>query len=227
MINVNLKPGVKRQAAKGPAFGGVRDRFKELGQSIKQPWLAATIGIWVIVLVALGFFWLRTASQLGALEPKLETTMADYRRYRDFTNQKKREKRVRDSILAQIGTISAVDQDRYIWPHLMDEIAGALPDATWLTEVSQVAVTVDPNSDPNSALPVVIKLVGRTGDLQNYTAFLRRLDESAWLTNVLPIEAKTVIEGNRALTAFTIQASYTRPDSSWFQMVPILESTGR
>jgi Tfp pilus assembly protein PilN len=227
MITVNLKPGARRQAAKGPAFGGVKDRFKALGQSIKQPWLATAIGVWAVVLLGLGFMWWRTSSQLGTLDPKLQTTMTEYRRYRDFLNQKKRAMRLQDSILAQIGTISAVDQDRYVWSHVMDEVAGALPDNTWLTAVNTVPVAPDPNAPAGAAPPIVLQIIGRTTDLQNYTAFLRRLDESAWLTNVLPIEAKTVIEGNRPLTAFTIQASYSRPDSTWFEMVPILESTGR
>jgi Tfp pilus assembly protein PilN len=82
-------------------------------------------------------------------------------------------------------------------------------------------------SDSNAVEAVNFRIVGRTGDLQNYTAFLRRLEESPWLTNVLPVEAKTVVEGNRALTAFTIQASYVRADSSHIRTVPVIESVVR
>lgn len=227
MITVNLKPGARRQAAKGPAFGGMKDRFKDMGQNITQPWLATAIGAWAVVLLGLGFMWWRTGSQRGDLEPKLQTTMTEYRRYRGFLMQKQRTVRLQDSILAQIGTISAVDEDRYVWSHILDEVAGALPGNTWLTEVSNVAVAQNTTGPASATPPLVIRVVGRTVDLQNYTAFLRRLDESAWLTNVLPIEAKTVIEGNRPLTAFTIQASYSRPDSTWFEMVPILEPSRR
>ncbi|MCA9721578.1 MAG: PilN domain-containing protein, partial [Gemmatimonadetes bacterium] len=79
--------------------------------------------------------------------------------------------------------------------------------------------------DPNAGAPLPsLRIVGRTGDLANYTAFLRRLEASPWLQNVLPIEAKTVIEGNRALTSFIIQATYSQADSSVVRTVPILES---
>ncbi|MES2124013.1 MAG: PilN domain-containing protein [Gemmatimonadota bacterium] len=75
--------------------------------------------------------------------------------------------------------------------------------------------------------PVNLRIVGRTSDLQNYTAFLRRLEESPWLTNVLPVEAKTVVEDNRALTSFIIQASYNRADSAYIRTVPVIESVVR
>ena len=74
------------------------------------------------------------------------------------------------------------------------------------------------------APPPVIRIQGRTGDLANYTAFLRRLEASPWLVNVLPIQAQTVIEGNRPLTAFTIQATFSQADSSVVRTMPILES---
>jgi Tfp pilus assembly protein PilN len=74
------------------------------------------------------------------------------------------------------------------------------------------------------APPPTIRIQGRTGDLANYTAFLRRLEASPWLVNVLPLQAQTVIEGNRPLTSFTIQATFSQADSSVVRTMPILES---
>jgi hypothetical protein len=42
--------------------------------------------------------------------------------------------------------------------------------------------------------------------------------------NVLPLQAQTVIQGNRPLTSFTIQATFSQADSSVVQTTPILES---
>jgi hypothetical protein len=75
--------------------------------------------------------------------------------------------------------------------------------------------------------PVIVRIIGRTNDLQHYTTFLRQLEASPWLMNVVPVEAGTVVEGNRAINTFTIQATYTRADTSHIQTVPVLESVVR
>ena len=230
MITINLKPGVRRQVQKGPAFGGIQERIKGLGTGIKEPWLAFAVGAWALVLIGLGGLFLRSSSQLSSLVPKLEETQAEQRRYKGFLLEKRRAERVRDSVLAQIGTISAVDRDRYLWPHILDEVANAVPDFTWLVEVAQVGIgTPGTTADSTGAgvAPPAVRIVGLTNDLQNYTAFLRRLEASPWLSDVMAVDAKTVVMSNRALTRFTLQASYSRADSTQIRTVPILESVVR
>ena len=56
----------------------------------------------------------------------------------------------RDSIAQRVAIIQEIDQDRYSWPHLLDEVARALPDYTWLTELTQVGTD-----------PLAIRLVGQ------------------------------------------------------------------
>ncbi|MBK7594046.1 MAG: PilN domain-containing protein [Gemmatimonadetes bacterium] len=230
MITINLKPGVRRQVQKGPAFGGLQERLKGLSTGIKEPWLAFAVGSWVVVLLGLGGFFLATGSKLSALEPKLEAARTEQSRYQGFLTEKRHAERQRDSVLAQIGTIAAVDRDRYLWPHILDEVSNAVPDYTWLVEVSQVG-TGTPGTTADSsgvvAPPPVVRIVGLTNDLQHYTAFLRQLEASPWLADVMPIDAKTVVIQNRALTRFTLQASYSRADSTHIRTVPILESVVR
>lgn len=228
MITINLRPGARRQVQRGPAFAGVGTQLKGFFAKVKEPWLAAAVIAWVAVLCFLGFVLLSTTAKISRLEPQLESARTEYSRYQDFVKQKRREENVRDSILAQIGTITGVDQERYTWPHILDDIGGALPDYTWLTEVSILPAAARTAIDSSApAAPVNLRIVGRTSDLQNYTAFLRRLEESPWITNVLPVEAKTVVEGNRPLTAFIIQASFSRADATHIRTVPVIESVVR
>src|SRR5207247_2183893 len=44
--------------------------------------------------------------------------------------------RIRDSLVAEIGIIRGIDADRYIWPHMLDQITKALPPYTWLTSIA-------------------------------------------------------------------------------------------
>lgn len=227
MITINLRPGARRQATRGSAFAGFGDRITVITSRVKEPWLAVALAAWVLTIGFLGFVFVSTSAKMSSLEPKLEAARTEYARYQDFVKQKRREENVRDSILAQIGTITGVDQQRYTWPHILDDIGGALPDFTWLTEVSMLPPAAGAVVDSTFGGPVNLRIVGRTSDLQNYTAFLRRLEESPWLANVLPVEAKTVVEDNRALTSFIIQASYSRADSAYIRTVPVIESVVR
>ena len=229
MININLKPGAKRQAPKGSPFVVIRERFRSIGDKVKQPGLVLAGGTWLAAILIIAVLTLRANSRVHALEPKLARAQDDYQRYHTFVMMKRREERVRDSIMAQIGTISSVDQERYTWSHILDEVASAVPEFTWLTKIEPVAssTTVVAETDSTAAPPVTVMIAGQTNDLQNYTAFLRRLGESHWLTNVVPVKTETIIDKNRPITSFTVQATFTRADSSRIQTVPILESTVR
>ena len=61
-------------------------------------------------------------------------------------------------------------------------------------------------------------------DLQAYTRFLRQLEASPWLDNVTPLEAKTIVEKERPVTEFTIQATFAKADSAYIRTVPISQS---
>jgi Tfp pilus assembly protein PilN len=222
MITINLRPGTKRSAQRGSPFAGLAEQLKGLTGSIKEPWQLAAAGAWVVVVCGLGFLFWQTGSQAGELEPQLTEARAEQDVYQGFIRQKRQEERVRDSILSQIGTISAVDRERLIWPHILDEVSYALPDNTWLQSVTDLSA-VPAGDDVGGHIPSV-RIAGMTGDLSNYTTFLRRLEASPWLENVLPLEAKTVISGNRAMTEFTIQATFARADSSHVETMPILET---
>lgn len=227
MITVNLRPGVKRGgASRGAALAGFGDKikgaFSGIGSGSRDPMMTAAITALAAVVLGAGFLFWRTGSQKAELEPQIEEAMAEKTRYRAFMREKTHELRVRDSILSQIGTISAVDRERFAWPHMLDEIAYALPDNTWLTEVTQLATNT--GGDPSASSAPVIRVQGLTGDLANYTAFLRRLEASPWLVNVLPLQAQSVIQNNRPLTQFTVQATFSQADSSVIRSQPILES---
>jgi Tfp pilus assembly protein PilN len=241
MIAVNLRPGTKRGKAAGPSLASGLEWAKGLGSAVKDPLRLLAIAAWVGVAGFLGWSFLHTASQLHSLEPKISGMRAEHRRFQDFISQKKKEEAVRDSILAQIRTLKQVDADRYVWPHVLDEVARALPPFTWLVDVGPVPVAAqagaagaasarpptDTAAAPAGPPPVDVQITGRTVDIQGYTRFMRQLEDSPWLGNVTAVSATTVVERGRAVTAFVLKATYTRPDASHLHMVPVAETVGR
>jgi Tfp pilus assembly protein PilN len=239
MINVNLRPGKRRKSAGTPFnFKGVLDSFRDLTTKVKDPLLLSAVGAWVCVLGFLGFVYLNNVRQLYSLEPRLEQARTENRRFKTFLADKRRQETIRDSLLAQITVIRNVDGDRYIWPHLLDEVTKALPAYTWLVDLGSAApasaapVAVAPAgapkaADSTAAAPqpeLVFNLNGRTVDIQAYTRFLRQLEASPWIHNVEPVSAQTVVEQERPVTAFSIRATYHPADSAYVRTAPFSQS---
>ena len=240
MITVNLRPDLKRKRARSP-LKGIMESVRGAGSRVKDPLLLASIVSWVGVLGWLGYVVVGTTTELNALEPQLEVTRAEHKRFKAFLVEKRHQETIRDSLVAQIGVIRTVDGDRYIWPHVLDVVTKALPAYTWLVDMGSAAPAVAPQApqtpkqaaaakeDSAAALPVVSPAVvfnvnGRTVDIQAYTRFLRQLEASPWITEVTPVSAQTVVEKERPVTAFTIRATYRQADSAYIRTVPLSES---
>jgi Tfp pilus assembly protein PilN len=240
MITVNLRPDLKRKRARSPLQGAL-EGVRGLSTRVKDPLLLASVVSWVAVLAWLGYVVIGTSRELNALEPRLAETRAEHKRFKAFLAEKRHQETIRDSLVAQIGVIRTVDGDRYVWPHLLDEVTKALPAYTWLVDMGFAAPAAPPaaapsanakadtTADTTAAMPFVSPAVafnvnGRTVDIQAYTRFLRQLEASPWITDVTPVSAQTVIEKERPVTAFTIRATYRQADSAYIRTVPLSES---
>ena len=236
MITVNLKPGLKRKTS-GASFGGVGDRLKGVVSRVKDPLLIAAVAAWVGVGGWLFTVWQKQNLELSDLEPRLEQARTENRRFKAFIQQKKKQELIRDSLVAQIGVISDVDRDRYVWSHVLDEVAQALPAYTWLTEISHqgVALPGSPaaraaqprdttSTDSTVTPPPSFRIQGRTVDIQAYTKFLRQLEASPWVSDVQPVSVTTVVEQERPVTAFTVKATFVTADSAYIRTVPLSQS---
>jgi Tfp pilus assembly protein PilN len=245
MITVNLKPGQRRKRGGNPLKGMLANLsvFRELAAKVKDPLLMGALGAWVVVIALLSLIYLNNLRQLYVLEPRLEQARSENRRFKAFLADKRRQEKIRDSLFAQITVIRSVDGDRYIWPHLLDEITKALPAYTWLVDLGVTASsTPKPAAPPAKSAkgkgkgatdtvvvdtvkpPVMFQINGRTIDIQAYTRFLRQLEASPWIMDVTPVSAQTVVEKERPVTAFTIRAAYNRADSAYIRTAPFSQS---
>ncbi len=224
MITVNLRPGQKRKAA----GGGARDvlaQLKALGTKVKDPFLVGSAGLCAAVGLWIGYSFVTYNAELAALTPRLEQAREDYRRFDNLLKQKKRTEMIRDSLLSQITTIRGIDGNRYVWAHIFDEVAKALPPYTWLTLLTAMPPKPLPEgADSTIAPPMNFRIEGRTMDLQAYTRFLRQLEASPWVSGVTPMEAKTIIVQERPVTQFSIQAEFHPADSAYIRTVPLSQS---
>lgn len=227
MITINLRPGAKRAPAGSP-LAGLGEGLKGAAAKVKDPAMAVAIGLAVIALVGVIWGFTSTAVQLSRLRPSLDEVRAENQRYRTLLAQIRREERIRDSVVTELTTLRQVDRDRYVWPHVLEEVSRALPPATWLTEVRPVtglsgAVQID--DDGNLIRPPLqVEINGRAMDIQGFTRLMRQLEDSPWLRNVTAISANTVIEENRAVTAFVVRATFVEAEPAYLRLVPVAET---
>ena len=238
MIEINLLPGKKgkKAAAGGAGFKLALPDFRGLLASIKNPWLLVA-SVTSLIVVGGGLLWFITQStRLRVLQNRRVEVQAEKRRFDVVIAQKRQSERIRDSLVAEIQVIRGIDADRYIWPHVLDQITKALPPYTWLTGIS---VAGGGNVAPGSpgALPVAgsgtdsigrpqvrIWITGSTVDIQAFTTFLRQLAASPWLTDVTPATTSTVIEADRPGTAFNVAVRFRVADSVYIRTVPLTQS---
>jgi Tfp pilus assembly protein PilN len=225
MIKINLLPGVKRKRS-GSTKDVIVGRLRDLGTKVKDPMLLVAAAAWVLAIGFLAFGFITNTAKSRSLEPKLEQAKDEHRRYKNLMTEKRKTETIRDSLLAQIAVIRDVDGDRYTWPHVLDEVAKALPAYTWLVDlsVSGAAVVAATDSADTSAAALQFQINGRTVDIQAYTRFLRQLEASPWIIDVTPMQAQTVVEKERAVTAFTIRATFAQADSAYIRTVPMSQS---
>ena len=233
MIEINLLPGLKRKAA----GGGARFKMPNLGavlSNVKDPWLLGAIAAGVVAIGGNAALYTVNTGRLSHLDTVLAGVQSEKRRYDAVAAQKRQAERARDSLAAELTIIRTIDADRFIWPHLLDEVTKALPQYTWVTQIQNLssapgATTTTGTTTGTATADVAstdtrVSIDGRTVDIQAYTTFLRQLTASPWITDVQATRATTVIEQDRPVTEFNITLRYKRADSLYIRTVPLVES---
>jgi Tfp pilus assembly protein PilN len=232
MIEINLRPGQKR-ARGGSPLAGLQTQLSGLRERMRDPLPLVAAGAVLVAVLWLGWSWFSTGSQLGDLEPQLEQARQENQRFRNFVAQKRKVELIRDSLVAQIQVLQAVDGERYVWPHVMDEVTRALPPYTWLVDLGASSPAPPPAAPgtPGDTMPVDtvapvmrLQINGRTVDVQAFTRFLRQLEASPWISDVQPVSAQTVVQDERPVTAFSIRAAFRKADSAYIRTVPLSQS---
>ena len=222
MITINLRPGQKRKRAGSP-FAGVAGRAKALGARVKDPLLLAAAAAWIGVVAWLGLVWTTNARQLHALTPRLEQVRVEHRRFKNFIAQKRHQELIRDSLVSQIGVIRTVDGDRYVWPHVMDEVARALPPYTWLTEMAPVSAggASDSTDSTSASHGLAFKITGRTVDIQAVTRFMRDLEASPFFSGVVLDKSEPMTDNGKEVAQFQLTFGFSRPDTLLLHRAPL------
>src|SRR4029079_13006228 len=107
--------------------------------SISDKYLLACVGTVSATVLAVGFLFMGQGSRERTLVEREQRAIQDSSRYKVVLEAKAKAEATRDSLYRQVAIIKSIDDSRYLWPHLLEEISNALPQYTWLTVVTQTS----------------------------------------------------------------------------------------
>lgn len=242
MIEINLLPGAAKKAKRG---GGPRLNFGAFAagasERVKDRLLAAAIVCGVISLGAIGTMYFMQSHQAAGLAAQEQQGVADSTRYASVLKERLHLEAKRDTLLRQLNIIRAIDGDRFIWPHVLEEVSAALPAYTWLTSLTysgtpqgqNLVVARPPGEEAAKSKKVVrmatdipldtvrVRVLGRTVDIQALTKFMSDLSSSPFFGEVTLDKSEAALDNGIQVTDFTLTMLYTRPDSSVIHRVPL------
>lgn len=245
MIEINLLPSVgKKKATRrksvdfsaiaAGASGKFRDKFL----------IGSVIAVVAGIGTGAGLYTQQMARESELAERK-DRAVRDSTRYATFLKDRYRAEAVRDTLLREVNIIRSLDDDRFVWPHVLDEVSRALPQYTWLTTLAFTGapqgsnnVVIAPKEDPATAAKsknkapkrlvtevprdqVSMRLVGRTVDIQALTRFMKDLAASPYLTNVQLEKSELALDQGKEVTQFQLTVGYRRPDTTVVRRVPL------
>lgn len=248
MIEVNLLPGAKK-GKRGGGGGGKAFDFAALGKvisdKVKDKFLAAAIVSGVVAAAAIGMMFLAQSRTEAAYRLEEEKALQDSVQFAELLRDRMRAQAKRDSALTQLMIIRAIDEDRFIWPHFLEEVSAALPIYTWLRSMGIMGTNqgVNPAASIKTPPPVTpdptkrgqrprtdvfipkdtvrVRLVGRTVDVSAFTRFMRSLEDSPFIEAVTMERTELLVESNKDITQFTINVTYQRPDTLLLRRTPV------
>lgn len=226
MIEVNLLPGGKKGTASGGPLAGLAAAFKGLGSSRSgggrssspgaDPYMAF-FAIAASVLIGYTVWAYRGVNgEREELAVSVEEERVDSVRFADIIERTTLLSARNDSIAQRVSIIQEIDAGRYVWPHVLDEVAASVPDYTWLREILYAGGD-----------PVQVRVNGRAGSIYAITNFMRRLEASRFLRAVQMDRAEQVpsqASPGELVYVFELLMTYETPPFAELETVPLFDA---
>ena len=219
LIEMNLLPGGKRGVARSkggrklslPKFDGLQDMVKG------DPLVILVVAGLILAAAHLGFTFFTQGVATNQLAGELEVQLQDSVRYAEAIQAADSLMARQDTLAQRAQIIQTIDSDRYVWPHILDEISTSLPDFTWLTSVQQVGGT---------SSGIEFRVDGMTGQTPALTRFMRDLESSPFIREVRLQSQEQIQQGQTLIHSFVLLARYQVPDSTAITTEPIIVAGG-
>ena len=145
MIEINLLPGDGKKKRRANSTKGLKfeirpaDMFAGLADKITDKYMLGAIASAAVCGALIAFMFIHQTAKASELNERETKALKDSTQFSAVLVAKTKAEASRDSLYQQIAIIKSIDDSRYQWSHLMYEISNALPQYTWLTEITQTS----------------------------------------------------------------------------------------
>lgn len=215
LIEMNLLPGGKRGGGRKKSGKKVSvPKFGGFGENLKgDPYLLGLAALVIAAVAHVGVVFVTQTQRISSVEADLEAQRQDSIRYAEAIAAADSLRARQDTLRQKSQVIRTIDADRYVWPHILDEVSTALPEYTWLTSMAQT---------PGGQGTVEFRIEGQAGVTAALTRFMRNLAASPFIRDVRLVSQEQVQQGRRLVNSFVLLARYEQPDSSVITTEPII-----
>lgn len=214
LIEINLLDKEKRAKRRRRGLALPLPRLRGIPLRLPgDPWELGLLALVVVMVLGLGYLSWSAVRERRALAAEVERAAQDSARYADLIATAQQLAARRDTLLSRLEVIEEIDRDRYVWAHIMDEVARALPQYTWLTGLAETA---------QDTLGLRFRIQGNTGNNLALTRFMRDLEASPFIERVTLVSVDAAQLGQRVINAFVLDASYQVPDTTAIRLVPVM-----
>ena len=239
MIEITLLPAGEKK--RRPAGRAGASRGPALPKVPGDPYALGLGAVAVLLFLGLGYAYWRVDAVRAEAEGRIEQAKQDSVRFASTIQLVSAMESRQDTIESKIQVIRGVDERRFIWPHLMDEISRAIPPYTWLTKVAAAeaeqaapppapapgtpaadSAAAKPAAAPAEPVGPAFSLEGNTGSTQALTRFMKSLEASPFIRDVTLVTSEQTSTEGRTYQKFTLEARYEVPDSSFIESVPVI-----
>lgn len=233
MIEINLLPGAEKTKGRRAGFS-LKAAGASLSARVRDPYMLSAVASVVIAAAAIGGMHFTQASTLSDLSVREQEAVRDSARFAVVLKERRRAEAKRDSVMRQLQIIRSIDNDRFVWPHILDEVSRALPPYTWLKSIVQTAGSAAPVAAPPkdakaddkkdpvpSEEPLRFRVIGNTVDIQALTRFMKILETSPFVQNVQLARSELVMLDGKEVTEFQLDAEYERPEKGLIATAPV------
>ena len=218
MLEVNLHPDRKRRKRgggfdAGELMGSLRSMVPSGGGG--DPWTMALAIVALVVLGGGGALWYVQSNRLDDIESRIQSMAKDSARLANLQGIVDSLEQRRAEIRDRMAQVEDLDRGRYVWPHMMNELSDALPDAAWLTSLSRASAAPDlqVSVEGVAASPLVI------------TQYVRALRERQHVADVqMGGSQRTQLEQGSYGHSFNLTVTYRRPPPAAIRTRPLVSS---
>jgi Tfp pilus assembly protein PilN len=216
LIEVNLHQTGKKRGSRGR---GPKIPLPSPESFSLDRWVVGSTLLTVGAVLGAGYLFWDTKERKVDLELEIQELESKAANYADQIAKNDSLFELQYSLDQRVGIILEIDEDRYSWAHILDEVARALPEYTWLTQMLEVS----------SGDQIGFQIEGRSGNIFALTNFMTNLEASLFIREVDLVSAEQIVEPvgltNRALSRFTLEAFFERPPIDVLKTVPLFDTS--